>query len=119
MSYPEPRYRGEKGEISAKFRPANQKPELTIGSGTAVRYLSTGASTHGQFGLYRWDAKPHTPGPAAHFHKNMSESFFVLAGHVRVSTANAGSTQRQEIFCLFRKAACMASRMTPTKRRPC
>jgi len=84
MSYPEPRYRGEKGEISAKFRPANQKPELTIGSGTAVRYLSTGASTHGQFGLYRWDAKPHTPGPAAHFHKTMSESFFVLAGNVRL-----------------------------------
>ena len=84
MSYPEPRYRGEKGEISAKFRPANQKPELTIGSGTAVRYLATGASTHGQFGLYRWDAKPHTPGPAAHFHKTMSESFFVLAGNVRL-----------------------------------
>lgn len=84
MSYPKARYHGAKGEVSATFRPADQKPELTIGSGTAVRYLATGASTHGQFGLYRWDAKPHTPGPAAHFHRTMSESFFILAGTVRL-----------------------------------
>lgn len=36
MSYPEPRYHGESGEISAVYRLADQKPELTIGSGTAV-----------------------------------------------------------------------------------
>jgi quercetin dioxygenase-like cupin family protein len=84
MSYPDPRYLGEKGEISAMFRQADQKPELTIGSNVAVRYLSTGASTHGQFGLYRWDAKPRSPGPAAHFHRTMSESFFVLSGNVRL-----------------------------------
>jgi len=84
MSYPDARYLGEKGEISARFRPANQKPELTIGSGTVVRYLANGASTHGQFGLYRWDARPHTPGPSAHFHRTMSESFFILSGTVRL-----------------------------------
>lgn len=84
MSYPDPRYRGDKGEISAVYRPADQKPELAIGSGTAVRYLATGGSTRGQFGLYRWDSKPHTPGPTAHFHRTMSESFFVLAGSVRL-----------------------------------
>ena len=82
MSYPDIRYRGEKGEISANFRPAGREPELTIGPGTAVRYLATGTSTHGQFGLYRWDAKPRTPGPAAHFHRTMSESFFILSGTV-------------------------------------
>src|SRR6478672_11107481 len=53
MSYPDPRYLGEKGEISAMYRPADQKSDLTIGPGTAVRYLATGASTRGQFGLYR------------------------------------------------------------------
>ena len=84
MSYPEPRYKGEKGEMSAVYRPADQKPGLTIGSGTAVRYLATGASTQGQFGLYRWDANPHTPGPAAHFHRTMSESFFIVCGSVRL-----------------------------------
>ena len=84
MSYPDPRYRGDKGEISAVHRPADQKPELTIGSGTTVRYLAIGGSTHGQFGLYRWNLKPHTPGPSAHFHRTMSESFFVLSGSVRL-----------------------------------
>ncbi len=84
MSYPEPRYHGDKGEISANLRPADQEPELTIGSTTAVGYLATGISTHGQFGLYRWDAKPHSPGPAAHFHRTMSESFFVLSGRVHL-----------------------------------
>ena len=84
MSYPDPRYLGEKGEISAMYRPADQKSDLTIGPGAAVRYLATGASTRGQFGLYRWDAKPHTPGPSAHFHRAMSESFFILSGTVRL-----------------------------------
>jgi mannose-6-phosphate isomerase-like protein (cupin superfamily) len=84
MSYPDARYLGDKGEISARYRPAGQEPELMIGSGTAVRYLATGASTHGQFGFYRWDARPHTPGPNAHFHKTMSESFFVLSGTLRL-----------------------------------
>ncbi len=84
MSYPDPRYLGDKGEISATFRPANEMPDLTIGSDTAVCYLATGASTNGQFGLYRWDAKPHTRGPNAHFHRTMSESFFVLSGTVRL-----------------------------------
>jgi mannose-6-phosphate isomerase-like protein (cupin superfamily) len=84
MSYPDPRYRGETGEVSAIFRPAEHKPELIIGTGTAVRYLATGASTHGQFGLYRWDAKPRTPGPSAHFHRTMSESFFILSGMLRL-----------------------------------
>ena len=84
MSYPEPRYLGVKGEHSATFRPASLPPDLTIGQQTAMRYLATGASTHGQFGLYRWDAEPHTAGPSAHFHRTMSESFFVLSGTLRL-----------------------------------
>ena len=84
MSYPDARYLGDEGEISARYRPAGQKPELTIGSDTAVRYLTTGASTNGQFGLYRWEARPHTRGPSAHFHKTISESFFILSGTVRL-----------------------------------
>lgn len=84
MSYPEPRYLGVKGEHSATFRPARLPPDLTIGQQTAMRYLATGASTHGQFGLYRWDAEPQTAGPSAHFHRTMSESFFVLSGTLRL-----------------------------------
>ena len=84
MSYPEPRYLDVTGEISATFRPANQGPDVTIGQQTAMRYLATGESTHGQFGLYRWDAEPRTPGPNAHFHRTMSESFFILSGTLRL-----------------------------------
>lgn len=29
MSYPEARYRGDTGEVSAIYRPADQEPELT------------------------------------------------------------------------------------------
>ena len=119
MSYPEPRYRGEKGEISANFRPATQKPELTIGSGTAVRYLATGASTMDNsacIGGMRNRTRRGLPRTSTKTCPNRSSFSLVTSGY---STANAGSTQRQEIFCLFRKAACMASRMTPTKRRPC
>ena len=83
MSYPEPRYLDVTGEISATFRPANQGPDVTIGQQTAMRYLA-GESTHGQFGLYRWDAEPRTPGPNAHFHRTMSESFFILSGTLRL-----------------------------------
>ena len=84
MSYPEPRYLGVNGEISATFRPANQPPDVTIGRDTSIQYLATGVSTQGQFGLYRWDAKPHTRGPNAHFHRTMSESFFILSGTLRL-----------------------------------
>jgi mannose-6-phosphate isomerase-like protein (cupin superfamily) len=84
MSYPDARYLGDEGEISARYRPADQEPDLMIGSDTAVRYLATGASTNGQFGLYRWEARPHTRGPSAHFHKTISESFFILSGTVRL-----------------------------------
>jgi len=85
MSYPQPRYLGDTGEISAVFRPAGDEPELTIGvGGTRVHYLATGASTSGEFGLYRWDMAGPPSGPAPHFHKTISESFFILSGTVRL-----------------------------------
>ncbi|MGC5011342.1 cupin domain-containing protein [Streptosporangium sp. DT93] len=85
MSYPEARYAGEAGESSGVFRPASAEPDLTMGaSGTRVHYLGTGASTDGQFGLYRWDMGGKPTGPAPHFHRTISESFFVLSGTVRL-----------------------------------
>jgi mannose-6-phosphate isomerase-like protein (cupin superfamily) len=83
MSYPEPRYLGEKGEISARLRTADQEPELLNPAGTAS-YLATGASTNGQFGLYRWNMNGPPTGPGPHFHRTISESFFVLSGVVRL-----------------------------------
>ena len=83
MSYPEPRYFGDSGEVSARVRRADQPAELTTKTGFCS-YLATGAGTHGQFGLYRWDMGPEPSGPGPHFHRTMSESFFVLSGTVRI-----------------------------------
>jgi quercetin dioxygenase-like cupin family protein len=84
MSYPDARYQGDQGEISALYRPADTPPELTNRSGGTASYLATGASTDGQFGLYRWDMAASQSGPKPHFHKTISESFFVLSGTVRL-----------------------------------
>src|SRR5215207_869397 len=83
MSYPDARYLGDGGEISAVYRPADHEPELPMRSG-AASYLATGGSTNGQFGLYRWDMSGPPTGPDPHFHRTISESFFILAGTVRL-----------------------------------
>ena len=84
MSYPEPIYRGDQGVINASFRPSDQAPDLAYPSGGTVHYLATGGSTDGGFGLDRWDMAPAPSGPAPHFHRTISESFYVLAGTVRL-----------------------------------
>ena len=84
MTYPEPRYLGTSGELSATYRQPDHEPELTYPTGNTVHYLATGASTNGQFGLYRWDMGPTPSGPDAHFHKSISESFYILSGTVRI-----------------------------------
>src|SRR6476659_2256934 len=84
MSYPEPSYLGSAGEITARFRPVDTPPELPRPGGGAASYLATGASTGGRFGLYRWDMGPEKGGAQPHFHRTMSESFFVLSGAVRL-----------------------------------
>ena len=83
MSYPEPRYLGDGGECSAVYRAAGQLPELPMKTANAS-YLATGGGTHGQFGLYRWDFKGPPSGPDPHFHRAISESFFILSGTVRL-----------------------------------
>jgi mannose-6-phosphate isomerase-like protein (cupin superfamily) len=77
--YPEPRYTGDTGEISATMRNADASPDLES-FGISFHYLATKASTDGDFGLFRVDLAPAAGGPGPHFHKTMSESFFVLSG---------------------------------------
>ena len=84
MSYPPPRYSGDRGEVSAAFRPHDHPFELAHASGGGAAYLATGAMTRGQFGLYRWDMGPGVSGPDPHFHRTISESFLVLSGTVRL-----------------------------------
>jgi len=71
------------GEISATYRPAATEPELS-GPRVNTKFLATGATTGGGFGLFQWDMTPQAGGPAAHYHKTFSESFYILDGAVRL-----------------------------------
>jgi len=84
MSYPDPRYAGSDGEVIARFRPVDTPPELPRPGGGAASYLATGATTDGRFGLYRWDMGGGPGGADPHFHRTISESFFVLSGRVQL-----------------------------------
>ncbi|MET8867836.1 cupin domain-containing protein [Nonomuraea sp. NPDC004580] len=86
MSYPEPRYHAEHGAPSGVFHLAGQAPDLSMGgpSGTQVHYLATGGSTGGAFGLYRYEMPAKPSGPSPHFHRTMTESFYVLDGTIRL-----------------------------------
>ena len=83
MSYPPARYHGDHGEAAGQLRPAAHEPELADPAArSSVHYLATGAQTDGDFGLYRWNMGPRPSGPSPHFHRTMSESFFVLDGTI-------------------------------------
>ncbi|MDX2559598.1 cupin domain-containing protein [Streptomyces sp. TX20-6-3] len=82
--YPEQVYHREEGEVSAVFRAADTPPEFGVAGKDAMHYLATKASTQGEFGLYRVEMSARAGGPRTHFHKTISESFFVLDGTVRL-----------------------------------
>ncbi|TFV63208.1 UNVERIFIED_ORG: cupin domain-containing protein [Bacillus sp. AZ43] len=82
--YPPDRYTGPAGEVTASLRRAAASPDLSLGGGGAAHYLATGATTGGAFGLYRWEMGPAPTGPGPHFHRGITESFYVLSGTVRL-----------------------------------
>jgi mannose-6-phosphate isomerase-like protein (cupin superfamily) len=84
MSYPEQVYWGENGEVSAVFRAAHTPPDLGDAGKDAIHYLATTDTTRGEFGLYRVEMSPRAGGPKTHFHKTISESFYILGGTVRL-----------------------------------
>jgi mannose-6-phosphate isomerase-like protein (cupin superfamily) len=94
VSYPPALYEGERGEVSATHRPAGSEPDLVYPNGVRVHHLSRGADTGGLFGLYRWDFSTATSGPGPHFHRTLTESFFVLSGTVSVYDGNGWKDAR-------------------------
>ena len=84
MSYPPPLYTGEHGEKSAWVRPGDAEPDLVYPNGNRVHSLPRGYATGGLFGLYRWEFAGAPSGPGSHFHRTMSESFYVLEGTVTI-----------------------------------
>ena len=89
LAYPAPRYDGEPGLVNARFRPGGQEPEVRNQAGGSIHYLATGAGTNGEFGLYRYEMAAGQRGPGAHFHRTISESFYVLSGTIRLLDGTA------------------------------
>jgi mannose-6-phosphate isomerase-like protein (cupin superfamily) len=129
MSYPDPRYFGDTGQINAVFRPAHAEPDFvskpvntagpTVGDGTAYHYLATTASTAGEFGLYRIDMGPEPAGPSTHFHKTMSESFFILSGTMRLFDGDRWIDAHAGDFLYVPVAGCTPSATSRANPRPC
>ena len=82
--YPPDLYRGTTGEVSAWMRPADRPPDTVSGAGVTCEFLATGEQTAGRFGLYRWTFGQEATGPGPHFHRSISEQFYVLSGTVEV-----------------------------------
>jgi mannose-6-phosphate isomerase-like protein (cupin superfamily) len=76
-------YLRSNGEISAELHARDEVDSLTYQtSGTHVRFVAPGSVTRGQFGLFEWNMQPRTGGATPHFHRKISESFFVMSGLV-------------------------------------
>jgi mannose-6-phosphate isomerase-like protein (cupin superfamily) len=78
------RYSAPSGQIAATFRPATTPRDLELPKGGGAAYLATSALTGADYGLFRWEMSEQPSGPAPHFHRTMSEAFFVLEGSVRL-----------------------------------
>lgn len=76
-------YVGETGEISATYRPIGEV-ETLVRPKVDNAFVATGDVTNGEFGLFRYDMAPQAGGPAAHFHRTFSESFYIIDGTVRL-----------------------------------
>ncbi|CAA9350687.1 MAG: Quercetin 2,3-dioxygenase [uncultured Nocardioidaceae bacterium] len=96
--YPPDRYRGTTGEVSARLREDGTEPEIRYPSGGTCEYLATGDQTGTTFGLYRWTFGPEESGPAPHFHRAITESFYVLSGEVRLYDGEGWRTGRPGDF---------------------
>ncbi|GAA5142773.1 cupin domain-containing protein [Nocardioides marinquilinus] len=96
--YPPDRYHGTDGEVSAWLRRGSEPPELRFRSGGTCEYLATGDRTEQRFGLYRWTFGDDESGPDPHFHRSISEQFYVLSGEVRLFDGRDWVTARSGDF---------------------
>jgi mannose-6-phosphate isomerase-like protein (cupin superfamily) len=55
----------------------------------SYHYLANDIVTDGDFGLYRVDIALNGGGPGPHFHRAISEAFFVLSGTVKLYDGNS------------------------------
>ncbi len=78
--YPPARYTSDQPEVSATLRRGDEPPDYDSHGVIQYHYLANQQKTAGDYGLYRVDIAPRGGGPGPHFHRAMSEAFFVLSG---------------------------------------
>ncbi|MGB3483233.1 MAG: cupin domain-containing protein [Mycobacterium sp.] len=81
--YPPARHEGEP-EVSARLKRGDEPPDYDSFGLVQYRYLANQEQTGGDYGLYRVDIAPRAGGPGPHFHRAMSEAFFVLGGAIEL-----------------------------------
>jgi quercetin dioxygenase-like cupin family protein len=81
--YPPARYTKAEPEVSATLRRGDDPPDYEA-FGVSYHYLANQQKTDGDYGLYRVDIAPAGGGPGPHFHRGISEAFFVLAGTLKL-----------------------------------
>ena len=82
--YPPARYTKDEPEVSAWLRSGTDPPDHDSFGVVKYHYLADQQATDGDYGLYRVDIAPNGGGPGPHFHRAMSEAFFVLSGTVKL-----------------------------------
>jgi mannose-6-phosphate isomerase-like protein (cupin superfamily) len=97
--YPAARYTGESGNSGATWRPDDTPHDIMFAGSGSCDYLATGTATRGDYGLYRWNMGPELSGPAPHFHRTVSESFFVLSGTVAIFDGSRWISAHPGDFC--------------------
>ena len=83
-AYPPTRYIKEQPEVSAWVRRGTDPADFDASGRIKFHYLANQKATDGDFGLYRVDIAPKAGGASPHFHRTMSEAFFVLSGTMRL-----------------------------------
>jgi mannose-6-phosphate isomerase-like protein (cupin superfamily) len=81
--YPPTRYTKDEPEVSAWLKRSDEPPDYQT-YGVKYQYLANQQATGGDYGLYRVDIDPAGGGPPEHFHRAMSEAFFVLSGTMKL-----------------------------------
>ena len=82
--YPPARYTKDEPEVSARLRRGTEPSDYDTYGLVHYHYLANQESTGGDYGLYRVEISPNGGGPGPHFHRAISEAFFVLSGTVKL-----------------------------------
>ena len=83
MTYPPVRYAADAPSLAARVVRADAPPDLVMPT-AQVRYLAGARHGDAELGVFRWSMDERRSGPDPHFHRTMSESFYVLSGQVRI-----------------------------------